>query len=192
MRSFHSQWRGLFLFSLGIAISTTFIMQWLATDFWLDDRTFSILGLELFYSKKEVIKVLTEIKQPARIALNYQLVFDFAFMTGIYPAIASSCMLVRENMINPVYRNFLFALAVVQPVAWAFDITENIFLLGWMDKPQIGDECGMYHNIVTAKWLIALAGALGAIAFGLFKPAKRRNSRVKRRNSEQGTRNGKL
>jgi hypothetical protein len=174
MRSFQSRWRGLFLFSLGIAISTTFIMQWLATDFWLDDRKFSILGLELFYSKKEVISVLTQIKQPARIALNYQLIFDFAFMTGIYPAIASSCMLIRENMMDRVYRNVLFALAMVQPVAWAFDITENIFLLGWMDKPGIGDEFGLYHNIVVAKWLIALAGALCAIVFGIIKPGRTR------------------
>ena len=112
MRSFHSRWLGLFLFSLGIAISTTFIMQWLATDFWLGDRKFSILGLELFYSKKQVVEVLTQIKQPARIALNYQLIFDFAFMTGIYPAIASLCMLIRENRKNPVYRNLLFAVAM--------------------------------------------------------------------------------
>jgi hypothetical protein len=179
MRSFHSRWRGLFLFSLGIAISTTFIMQWLATDFWLDDRNFSILGLELFYSKKEVIQILSQIKQPARIALNYQLIFDFAFMTGIYPAIASACMLVREKMMNPVYRNVLFALAMTQPVAWAFDITENIFLLGWMDKPVIGDEFSMYHNIVAAKWVIALAGALCAIVLQLVKPARKRNSGMK-------------
>ena len=154
-------------------------MQWLATDFWLDDRKFSILGLELFYSKKEVIKVLTQIKQPARIALNYQLIFDFAFMTGIYPAIASACMLVRENMMSPGYRNLLFALAMVQPVAWAFDITENIFLLGWMDKPEIGDDFAMYHNIVAAKWLIALASVLCAIVLGTLKSAKRRSSRMK-------------
>src|SRR5215471_9219173 len=174
MRSFHSRWRGLFLFSLGIAISTTFIMQWLATDFWVDDRNFSILGLELFYSKKQVIEVLTQIKQPARIALHYQLIFDFAFMTGIYPAIASFCMLVRENLKNPVSRNLLFALAMIQPVAWAFDITENIFLLSWMDRPEIGDEFGMYHNIVSTKWLIALAGALCAIVLGIAKTGRKR------------------
>jgi len=179
MQSFHSRWRGLLLFSLGIAISTTFIMQWLATDFWLDDKKFSILGLELFYSKKKIIDVLTQIKQPARIALNYQLIFDFAFMTGIYPAIASACMLVREKTMNRVFRNVLFALAMVQPVAWAFDITENIFLLGWMDKPEIGDEFGMYHNIVGAKWVIALTGALCAIVLEIFRPRKTRTSRKK-------------
>jgi hypothetical protein len=154
-------------------------MEWLATDFWLGDRNFSILGLELFYSKKEVIQVLSQIKQPARIALNYQLIFDFAFMTGIYPAIASGCMLVREKISNSVYRNVLFALAVVQPVAWAFDITENTFILGWMEKPEIGDEFGMYHNIVAAKWLIALAGALCSIVMGILRPGRRKPNRVK-------------
>jgi hypothetical protein len=156
-------------------------MQWLATDFWLGDKNFSILGLELFYSKKHVIEVLTQIKEPARIALHYQLIFDFAFMTGIYPGIASFCMLVRENMRNPVYRNLLFALAMIQPVAWAFDITENIFLLSWLDKPEIGDEFGMYHNIVAAKWLIALAGALCAIVLGIAKVGTGKRMRVRAR-----------
>jgi len=178
MRSFHSRWRGLFLFSLGIAISTTFIMQWLATDFWLDDKKFSILGLELFYSKRQLIDVFTQIKQPAKIALNYQLIFDFAFMTGIYPAIASFCMLVRENVRSRSYRNLLFALAMLQPVAWAFDITENIFLLAWMEKPEIGDDFSTYHNIVAAKWLIAVSGTLCAIILGIAKQAKKRHNRI--------------
>ena len=84
-------------------------------------------------------------------------------MTGIYPAIASLCMMTRENLKIAVWRNILFALAMLQPVAWAFDISENIFLLSWIDKPAIGDEFSTYHNIVSAKWLIALAGALTAI-----------------------------
>lgn len=180
MQSLNIRWRGLFFFSLGIAACTTFIMQWLASDFWLNDQRFSILGLELFYSKKEVIDVLTQIKQPARIALNYQLVFDFAFMTGVYPGIASLCMLTREKIKKTGYRNLLFALAMLQPVAWAFDITENIFLLGWMAKPQIGDEFGTYHNIVAAKWLIALAGALCGIIFAFFKKDERRIRRFDR------------
>src|SRR5437773_12112913 len=128
MQSFDVRWRSLFLFCLGIAVATTFIMQWLASDFWLDDQKFSILGLELFYSKKEVIDVLSQIKQPAKIALNYQLTFDFVFMVGVYPAIASLCMMAREKQIKIWIRNYLFALAMLQPVAWAFDMTENIYL----------------------------------------------------------------
>lgn len=174
MEPLHIRWRSLFFFSLGVAVSTSFIMEWLGSDFWLNDRRFSILGLELFYSKREVIDVLTQMKQPARIALNYQLIFDFAFMAGIYPAIASVCMLVREKFQNPIYRNLLFALAMLQPVAWAFDIAENIFLLSWMEKPEIGDEFATYHNIVATKWLIALVGAVCSITLAAFKRSERK------------------
>jgi hypothetical protein len=149
-------------------------MQWLANDFWLDDGKFSILGLELFYSKREVVSVLTQIKQPARIALNYQLIFDFAFMTGIYPGIASLCMMTRDKIARNSLRNMLFALAMLQPVAWAFDIVENNFLLNWMEKPEIGDEFSIYHNIVVAKWLIALIGAFTAIITRLLVTQRRK------------------
>jgi hypothetical protein len=144
-------------------------MQWLAMDFWLDQEKFSILGLELFYSKRQVISVLTEIKQPAKIALNYQLIFDFAFMTGVYPGIASICMMAREKISGKGIRNVLFALAMLQPVAWAFDIVENGYLLNWMSRPEIGDEFSMYHNIVAAKWLIALTGTFTGIFLMVFK-----------------------
>lgn len=144
-------------------------MEWLSNDFWLDDQKFSILGLELFYSKKEILTVLTQIKQPARTALNYQLIFDFAFMTGVYPGIASLCMMTREKITRKNLRNILFALAMLQPLAWAFDITENIYLLNWMDKPEIGEEFSVYHNIVAVKWLIALMGAFTAIIVLIFK-----------------------
>jgi hypothetical protein len=178
MQSANNRWLKLFLFCLGIAVGTTFIMQWLASDFWLEKERFSILGLELFYPKKQVVDVLEQIRDPklqaSRIALNYQLVFDFAFMAGIYPAIASACMVVRERIGNTGLRQLLFALAMLQPVAWAFDIVENSYLLSWLEKPVIGDEFSIYHNIVAAKWIIALAGALVAlIAWGWRKKKKK-------------------
>ena len=177
MRTTYQRWQKLFLFSFGVALASSFMMQWLAGDFWLGDEKFSILGLELFYSKKDVIKVLTEIQLPAKLALNYQLIFDFAFMAGVYPAIASICMMARERNMKNGIRNFLFALAMLQPVAWAFDVTENIYLLSWLDKPEIGDEFSSYHNIVAAKWIIALAGAVSGIGLLLFRksPAGRKS-----------------
>ena len=169
MHSFNTRWHSLFLFCLGIMIASGFIMEWLANDFWLGDEKFSILGLELFYSKKELLRVLSQIKQPAKIALNYQLIFDFAFMAGVYPGIASLCMIAREKPTRKSIRNILFALAMLQPVAWAFDIVENSYLLNWMEKPEIGEEFGSYHNIVAAKWLIAVTGAFSAAIVLLFK-----------------------
>jgi len=178
MQSSFNRWRYLFLFCLGICVSTTFIMQWLESDFWLSDKKFSMPGLELFYSKKEVLTVLTQIKQPAKIALNYQLIFDFVFMAGIYPGIASLCMIVREKTRNKSIQTILFALAMLQPVAWIFDIIENSYLLKWMNKPEIGDEFSVYHNIVVIKWLIALAGFLFAIILFLFDKRKNRGSKI--------------
>src|ERR1041385_6472699 len=164
-----NRWKSLFLFCLGIVIATSFIMEWLAGDFWIGDEKFSIPGLELFYSKREILTVLMQIKQPARIALNYQLIFDFAFMAGIYPGIASLSTMVREKINRKSIKNVLFALAMLQPVAWAFDIVENSYLLNWMEKPEIGEEFSIYHNIVIAKWLIALTGVLISIITWLFK-----------------------
>src|SRR5258708_16241413 len=137
MQSSYRRWHSLFLFCLGIAAGTTFIMEWLANNFWLDDQKFSILGLELFYSKKEILTILTQIKQPARIALNYQLVFDFVFMAGVYPGIASLCMMVREKITKKSLKNILFALAMLQPFAWAFDIVEKSHFVKWIEKPEI-------------------------------------------------------
>jgi hypothetical protein len=151
-------------------------MQWLASDFWLDDERFSILGLELFYSKKEILAVLTQIKQPAKIALNYQLIFDFICMAGFYPGIASLCMLVREKINGKILSNILFALAALQLVAWAFDIVENSYLLKWLSNPEIGgDEFTIYHNVVALKWIIALLGILVACFSLLLKKQKINN-----------------
>lgn len=171
-----TRWRNLFLFCLGLSAGTTFIMQWLASDFWLNDEKFSILGLELFYSKREVLTVLTQIKQPAKIALNYQLIFDFVFMAGIYPGIASLCMMAREKVTKQIFRTILFALAILQPVAWIFDFVENSYLLTWMRKPEIGDEFANYHHIVAIKWIIALAGFFCGIVLFAFSSSPKKGS----------------
>jgi hypothetical protein len=90
-------------------------------------------------------------------------------MAGVYPAIASFCMMAREKIGRNSLRNLLFGLAMIQPVAWVFDIIENSYLLNWLEKPVIGDEFMMYHNMVAAKWIIAIVGALSAIIAWIFK-----------------------
>src|SRR5215831_2312976 len=129
MQAHYQRWLKLFLFCFGISVACTFILEWLGGDFWLNNEKFSILGLELFYSKHKVVDILSHIDLSAKLALNYQLIFDFVFMAGIYPAIASLCMMAREKQTAVGIRNFLFAVAILQPVAWAFDVTENIYLL---------------------------------------------------------------
>ena len=173
------RWRNLLLFCLGLTIGTAFIMGWLEGDFWVNDERFSILGLELFYSKREVLTVLNQIKQPARIALTYHLTFDYILMAGFYPGIASFCMLVREKVSRKPYQTTLFALAILQPVACIFDIVVNSYLLKWVEQPAIGDEFSVYHNMVFIKWLIALAGILiasAALLIGNKGPKKSRGA----------------
>ena len=168
----YRRWQRLFLFCLGVFIASGFAMQWLASDFWWGDERFSIFSIELFYPGETLVKLFKEINQPAKAALEYQLIFDFIFMAGAYPGIASLCMMAREKISRKGLRNVLLALAFLQPVAWAFDIIENIFILRWMNDPVIGNELGMYHNIVIAKWLIAISGGLfGAVTF-LVKKSK--------------------
>jgi hypothetical protein len=79
-------------------------------------------------------------------------------------------MMAREKQTRAGIRNFLFALAMLQPIAWAFDVAENVYLLDWLEKPEIGDEFGTYHNLVAAKWIIGLVGFLSAILFLIFHP----------------------
>jgi hypothetical protein len=168
MRNPNKRWRNLFLFCLGVTVATVFIMQWLETDFWVNDEKFSKPGLELFYSKREIITVLSQIKPPAKTALNYDLIFDFVFMAGVYPGIAALCMMAREKPGRKSIQTALFALAILQPVAWIFDVAGNCYLLKWMDKPAIGDEFGIYHNLILIKWVISIAGLFLPITVFVF------------------------
>jgi len=51
-------------------------------------------------------------------------------------------------------------MAAIQLLAWACDITENVFLIKWLGHPVIGNEFGVYHFIVSVKWMIALSSFL--------------------------------
>jgi hypothetical protein len=59
-------------------------------------------------------------------------------------------------------------------LAWAGDITENLYLLGWLKQPVIGNEFGMYHLIVAAKWTIGLLAVLFSVPI-LVVNLKRKN-----------------
>jgi hypothetical protein len=73
-------------------------------------------------------------------------------------------MMARGKMMAPGSRQFLFILAGLQLIAWAGDITEDLYLLKWLKRPSIGDEFGFYHIIVYAKWIISLAGFIIAVS----------------------------
>ncbi|HKO78996.1 MAG TPA: hypothetical protein VJU78_01315 [Chitinophagaceae bacterium] len=62
-------------------------------------------------------------------------------------------------------------MAWFQLLAWGFDFIENYYLLSWIQNSEIGNEFGLYHFIVGAKWAIAIAGILLSVPF-LFRRKK--------------------
>lgn len=163
MSTNYKGWQRLFLFCFGLFAGTAFCMKWMEGDFIQNGQLFTIIGLEISYSKEKVLAILSGLDDPIRVILRYHLYFDFAFMLGVYPGIAALCMMAREKSGSNFARKILLSLALLQVVAFGCDIAENSYLLKWIKNPVIGNEFGLYHFIVTAKWMIALLAALIAI-----------------------------
>ena len=156
----HQRWKLLFLFCIGLAVGSSFCMKWLESYFEVNGESFNMFGLELFYSKEKIGFIFSNLDERARTALQHHLYFDFAFMTGVFPAISCLCMMARTRVASKTIQTLLFILASLQVLAWAGDITEDLYLLKWLDHPVIGNEFGTYHVIVAAKWMIGIAGFL--------------------------------
>lgn len=162
-------WRKLFLFSLGLFVGTAFCMKWMEKDFLYQGELFTIIGLEISYSGDRIVEILTGISPAVKQILGYHLYFDFAFMAGVYPGIASLCMMARGKTRSRWIRRVLLILALSQGIAWACDITENIYLLSWIREPESVGQLTTYHTIVLLKWVLALSGALFAIPMAIRK-----------------------
>ncbi|MFI5130449.1 MAG: hypothetical protein ACHQFX_10680 [Chitinophagales bacterium] len=160
MTSSYKNWKQLFVFCVGLAMGTAFCMKWMESDFWVKGEKFTMLGLELSYPREKVISILSNLDDRVRTVLSYHLHFDFAFMAGIFPGISALCMMAREKVYSSRLKKILFIMAAIQLLAWAGDITENLYLIKWLEHPVIGNEFGLYHTIVSAKWIIALSGFL--------------------------------
>src|SRR5436190_18139795 len=174
MRFADAHWKKLFLFSFCLAIGSAFCMKWLETEFWMRNEKFTIIGLELFYSKEKVIDILSNTDNHVKNVLDYHLHSGFAFMAGTFPGAASLCMMARNKLVSVSWRKFFFVLAAAQLLASGGDITENLYLLRWLKQPVIGNEFGTYHLIVAAKWTIGLLAVLCPVPVLLAK-LKRKN-----------------
>lgn len=165
----NKHWVSLFTFCLGIFAGTAFCLKWIEPGFRLHGELFTILGLEIFYSQERVSATLSGIDSSVRILLQYHLVFDFAFMAGVYPGIAALCMMVRNKVQGLTIKKILLSLALLQFVALVCDVTENILLMKWINSPE--DICcfQFYHFIVITKWVLALAGAAVGILILLIR-----------------------
>ena len=162
------RWKSLFLFCLGLAAGTGFCMKWMESDFWLGQERFTILGLELFYSEEKVTRILGSVDDKVRTILRYHLSFDFAFMAGVFPGIAALCMIPADKLRSSGWKLLLFMLALLQSVAWGFDITENYYLLKWLREGYVGSNFSLFHFLVAAKFLIAFTGAILSIFILVF------------------------
>jgi len=175
MKSDFSRWLRLFLFCLGLFIAGTFAMKWMESDLLYNNEKISIFGLELFYPKETIVEILSGINDKVKTILGYHLSFDFIFMAGVYPGIACLCMMAAGKTRRKSIKGILLALAFLQVIAWIFDIIENYYLLKWLKAPVIGDEFSFYHVVVYSKWIIALTGALFAIAVLVGSMFKKKN-----------------
>ncbi len=167
------RWRKLFFACMGLAIGSAFCMKWMESDFWANGSRFTILGLEIFYSRQELVDVVKGMTAPVRLILRYHLSFDFAFMAGVYPAVVAALMLGREKMQTRKMKRFFLLLACLQFIAWACDVAENAYLFAWLERAPSEVEFGTYHLVVWMKWLLVLLGIAFAIGAAI-----RRNKRA--------------
>jgi hypothetical protein len=72
-------------------------------------------------------------------------------------------MMAGQRSGNNLLKKILWLLAALQIVAWACDITENMYLLKWLSDPAKIKSFEWYHFIVSVKWILALLAALIAI-----------------------------
>ncbi len=169
MNTNYKLWQKLFLFSLGLFAGTAFCMKWMEGDFIQNGQKFTVIGLEIPYSKEKVAAILAGLDEHVKTILRYHLSFDFAFMAGVYPGITALCMMARNKSTGKILPKILFFFAALQMLAWGCDIFENYCLLKWIRDPVTGNDFRTYHIIVYLKWFIALTGALLAIPLALRK-----------------------
>lgn len=165
----YESWKKVFLFCGGLFLGTAFCMKWMEKDFLLEGRLFTIVGIEVIYSPEKLSRLFSSLTEPVRHILRYHLYFDFAFMAGAYPGIAALCMMAAYKCRSRKWKTVFTALALLQPLAWACDIAENMYLLRWTRKPDLVSGLNRFHLIVWVKWGLALLAVLMAIPVHLWR-----------------------
>lgn len=169
MSTNYQNWLKLFLFCLGLFIASAFCMKWMESGLQYYGKKFTVIGLEISYSKERLMTIFSGIDEHVRTILRYHLNFDFVFMAGVYPGIAALCILGSYKTRNGKIKTLLSALALLQGVAWGCDVAENLFLLKWIKTPSAVSNLGLYHGTVWTKWVLALTGAALSIPFAVKK-----------------------
>ena len=161
-------WKKLFFFCLELALASMFCMKWIESDFISNGKLFTIIDLELKLGKLELISLLSGLDDKTRTVVGYHLHFDFLFMAGVFPGLASLCMMARERTGNKLIQSLLLLFAFLQFFAWGFDIYENIHLIKWLNNPATVDGIDFYHLLVRLKFIFAFGALLVLLVAFLF------------------------
>src|SRR5580765_3844459 len=106
----YRKWNQLFIFCSGLAMSAFLCMKWMEADFMVKGERFTMIGLELFYSKEKVAAILSNLDNRVTTIVNYHLHFDFVLMAGIFPGISALCMMAREKVSGGSLKKLLFGM----------------------------------------------------------------------------------
>ena len=166
----------LFFLCLGLFFASAFCMKWIESDFISNGKPFGIMDLELYLGKEDLTKLLAGLDDKAATVVSYHLHFDFAFMAGVFPGIAILCTLVREKVSNKFVSTLLLIFALLQFVAWSFDIYENLRLIKWLRNPSTVDDIELYHLLVRLKFIFSFGGVLMVLVAFLFFRKKSTNT----------------
>jgi hypothetical protein len=134
--------------------------------------SFSIMDMEFPGNEASISNIITGIpKLPEPLgsesikALKGNLYSDFLFMAAVYPFIALLCYHTAELM-QHFGRWVFLILAILQIVAWVFDLLENKYLLHKIKHPYPAQpkRFKQYKNMVLTKWAFATTGLVTSLS----------------------------
>ena len=159
---------GIFMFLLLLTAVSSWMMNKIAQDFYLNDTShsrFTITDLEFSKSKgvlqQKISKMDIFVKQ--KVALHLKV--DYVFMISCYIGVAFICFIASSKTDSASLKSVLMILGYLQLVAWAFDIIENLLLSKWLYNQDFSINFGLFKTMVRAKFLLAITGlAAGLLA----------------------------
>lgn len=109
-------------------------------------------------------------------AVRTNIYYDFGFMTGIFGFIFCICLAARRLFRQKPVRTILYALAMAQILAIAFDLVEDLYILHWFNQPL--DEIMLppwFKPMVYIKFLLPVTAFLTAFFSMIWAATGRRS-----------------
>jgi len=145
-----------YIITASVTLLSAMVMSFIAGDFYFTDgHHFSILDIELAKSQHELLNMFAAMHADVQESVRHHLHVDYVFMLGCYPFVALVCLAAAKHF-SGLWKKAFTALAFVQILPFAFDITENILLERWLSCASCGLEFSVFRIMVIAKFSIAL------------------------------------